>query len=102
MYEAMLSTERLDVSYTIEILNSKLATEFEQININRLNCFLLPSGVIINLFSSKDWKAVGVQYADNLKEAKKNLFEDGDLFYLEDMTEEELYLALLKEIKENC
>ncbi len=86
----------------LERLNLRLKMEFEQVEINGLICFLLPSGVLMNLFAIKEWKAVGVQYANNSEEAKKSLFEDGDLFYFEDMTEEELYSALLTEIKENC
>lgn len=43
--------------------------------------------------------ALVVEYADNLTEAKKNRFEDGDLFFVEDMTKFEMFNEIMEEIQ---
>ena len=89
------------MSELLKKLESRLSNEFEQIDVNGLICFLLPSGVVANLVDFAEYKAVAVEYADDITKAKKNLFEDGDLFYVEEMTEEEIFAALLEEMNAN-
>ncbi len=51
------------------------------------------------------FEAIVVEYADNLEEAERNQFEDGELFYYSDYQDEnELLKAVLSEIEKgiNC
>ena len=43
---------------------------------------------------------VVVEYAENIKQASYNFFGDGDCFGVEEMTEEEIYEAVIREIQE--
>lgn len=43
--------------------------------------------------------ALVLGHASSENEAKKNMFEDGDLFYMDDMNEDEMYEAMIEEIE---
>lgn len=81
-------------------LETRLSNEFEELDINGLKCFLLPSGEVVNLVLFNNCKAVAGQYAQSIEDAQKNLFEDGRRFFIEEMTEEEILCALLQEMKD--
>lgn len=89
------------MSELLKKLEYRLSNEFEQIDVNGLICFLLPSGAVANLIEFGEYKAIAAQYADDITKAEKNIFEDGDLYFTEDMTEEEILAALLEEMNEN-
>ena len=42
-----------------------------------------------------------MEYAPSEKEARKNLFEDGDLFYMDELNREEMLKKILMEINES-
>ncbi len=45
--------------------------------------------------------ALVIEYVENKKDAIRGIFgEDGDRFYLEDMDEDEMFEAMLKEVTE--
>ena len=44
-------------------------------------------------------KAIVVEYALSETEVKKNLFEDGDLFYLNELDEEQMLQVMIQEIE---
>ena len=81
-------------------LETRLSNEFEELDINGLKCFLLPSGEVVNLVFFNNCKAVAGQYAQSIEDARKNLFEDGRRFFIEEMTEEEILCDLLQEMKD--
>lgn len=85
-----------------EILEQRLANRYENIMINGKVCFLLSNGVVCRLDSMGDtYDALVIEYADDLKLAKKNVFgEDGDLFYMDKFDEDKMYQAMVKEIEE--
>ncbi len=43
--------------------------------------------------------AIVVEHAHSLVEAKKNFFEDGDLFYIDEMAEDEIVDAIINEVE---
>lgn len=62
----------------------------------RSNRFFLVSG-----FTFPDGAQVIVlEYANSLEEAKLPRFEDGDLYYMDEMDEEEMFHAMIKEIED--
>ena len=46
-----------------------------------------------------EYDSIIVEHAHSLEEAKKNLFEDGDRFYLDEMTDDEIYDAIINEVE---
>lgn len=45
--------------------------------------------------------AIVVEHAFSEAEAKKNMFEDGDLFYMDELTEDEMFNEMIKEIEDS-
>ena len=45
--------------------------------------------------------AIVVEYAPSEEEARKNLFEDGDLFYMDELNRKEMLKKILMEINES-
>lgn len=43
--------------------------------------------------------AIVIEHAYSENEAEKNMFEDGDLFYMDEMTEEEMLNEMIAEIE---
>lgn len=66
--------------------------------INDESCFLTEDGTIIHLTGLKAFNAIVIEYASSEEEAKKNMFEDGDLFYMDEMDEEQMFNAMVEEI----
>ena len=102
----MILTEKKSL---IEIRNSiekRLAERYTALfNVNDKKCFVYGKDCYF-IISALTWKKSGesvilAEYADSLDEAKKHLFgEDGELFYVDEMTEDEIYEAIVNEIEE--
>lgn len=82
-------------------LEDRLSRVFEIVTVGNNVCFRLDNGTIAHLIAFVDWKCIVVEYADNVKEAKKNMYEDGDQFYISEMSEEDLFNAIVEEMSEN-
>ena len=81
-------------------LEERLKSTYESIKVNDENCFLKKTGEIFRLFGMKNFNAICVEYATNIKEAEKNLYEDGDLFYMDELNEEDMLKAIINEIED--
>lgn len=44
--------------------------------------------------------AVVIEHADSEEEARKNRFEDGDLFYMDELEEDAMFNAMIREIED--
>ncbi|MBE6070087.1 MAG: hypothetical protein E7211_20715 [Clostridium lundense] len=65
-----------------------------------MTCFLNKNGTIFHLDSmGNEFDCLVIEYADSLQEAMLYRFEDGDLYYMDDMTEDEMFDAMVKEIE---
>lgn len=84
----------------MDALNVRLSDIYNRRQIGERSCFLLPDGTVIALGGLPTFGAIVIEYADNYDEAKRNRFEDGDLFYLEKMDEEAMFQAMLREIRQ--
>lgn len=82
-------------------LEDKLSNIFEIVAIGDNVCFLLGNGTVAHLTVFTQWECVVVEYADDVNSAKRNKYEDGDQFYLKDYSEDDLFDAILKEMREN-
>lgn len=94
----MTSMEMKSMTDTLE---SRFAALYEKIRIGEKKCFRLEDGRIISLGTVTSYGALVIEYADDYDEAAMNRFEDGDLFYLEDMSEDEMLRSMLQEISDS-
>ena len=81
-------------------LECRFEIQFEKKIINERVCFSRQDGVIFSIGTLLPFCALVVEYADSAEEAKRNLFEDGDLFYLEEMDEETMFQGMIQEISQ--
>ncbi len=81
-------------------MESRLRKRYKTLTINNKNCFLTEDGTIIQLTGLKSFNAIVIEYASSEDEAKKDMFEDGDLFYLKELDEEQMFQAMIQEIEE--
>lgn len=82
-----------------DTLQMRFAELYTEITIAGRACFELKDGRIISLGLLTSFGAFVVEYADNADEAALNRFEDGDLFYLDDMGVDEIFAAMRREIE---
>lgn len=82
-------------------LENRLKSRFEQIEINGRNCFILGNDEIIHLTGLTSFNAIVIEYAESKDDADKNMFEDGDLFYLDELDEDAMFEAMIREIEDN-
>lgn len=83
----------------IEELEDRLRNKYKEIIIGEDVCFVLNDGEIIHLVGLVQFKAIVIEYADSFDEAKKNMYDDGDLFYMDDYPEpERMFEDMIKEI----
>ena len=60
-----------------------------------------PKEQVFRVDSIGKFNAIVVEYADSIELAKKDIFgEDGDLFYMDELDEKEMYSAIIQEIEE--
>ena len=72
-------------------MESRLRKRYKTLTINNKNCFLTEDGTIIHLTGLKSFNAIVIEYASS---------EDGDLFYLKELDEEQMFQAMIQEIEE--
>lgn len=83
-------------------LEQRLETQYETaFEIAGGKCFK-SEGNTFFLITPLSWAdAIVVEYALSEEEASKNLFEDGDLFYMDELNREEMLKKILMEINES-
>lgn len=79
----------------------KLARLYDQTEINKQKLYVGENGFyfFLSVFP-EEFNAIVIEYASNQEEAKNNIFEDGDLFYVDDFSKEEMLQAMIKEIED--
>ena len=87
-------------SYRKQQLNNRLAEKYRSVIIHDKPYFLNKNGTLFRLDSmGGNYNCLLIEYADSLQEALLYRFEDGDLFYMDDMTEDEMFEAMVREIE---
>lgn len=84
----------------IDDINEKLKKKYKYIEITGTLLFVLETGIVFRIDSIGKFNAIVIEYADDIESAKKGIFgEDGELFYMNDMNEDEMYEAMVEEIE---
>ena len=81
-----------------DALEGRFADAYEKCTVGNRMCCCAPGGMLFSLSCIEFFGALVIEYAENYEEAELNRFEDGDLFYPEDMDEETMFRAMLQEI----
>ena len=93
----MIDRKRIKTS-----LENRLKEEMKNVEINGRICFATSSGGYIRLDTIGDeHNCIVIEYADDKRDANNNVFEDGDLLYINEMTEEEMLEIIKREIEED-
>ena len=82
----------------MEEFNKRLAERYARVDIGGRVCFVKGTHYF-RLDSIDAFSAILIEHANGVEAAKSNVFEDGDLFYMDELTEEEMYTAILAEIE---
>ena len=64
----------------LEEVERKFSSEYKMKTINGQNCFISESGTIFYFGVLKEFRTLIVLYAENMEEAQKNKFDEGDQF----------------------
>lgn len=90
---------RPDQLNTLNRIIDRLREHYSMQTVGKRECFRTAKGVYFKPFALFTWNALAIEYAENKTEAEEGRFEDGDLFYLDEMAEDEIFSAMLKEIE---
>lgn len=98
----MAETQQLnnDLTERLAFLNAALARKYARFD-GSGDRFLTETGLVFFLTGLRDYQAIVVEYADSPAEASVNRFEDGDLFFLDELPAEEMLAAILAEIEDD-
>ena len=92
---------KLKIKARVDALNNRFSDRFKTIQVGSRTFFLGPDGVsLFALDYLGSYGALVIEYAEDYDEAFANRLEDGDLFYLDEMDEEAMFQAMMREIGE--
>ncbi|MEG1523466.1 MAG: hypothetical protein RR297_01020 [Clostridia bacterium] len=80
-------------------MEEQISKRYATCEVNDKRCFVTSKGIVFSIFEFPSEDALCIEYADSQLEAKRNAFEDGDRFYLEDMDAKEMLQKILTEIE---
>jgi len=92
---------KLKIRARADALNARFSERFKTIQVGARAFFLGPDGA--SLFAIDylgPYGALVIEYAEDYDDALANRLEDGDLFYLDELDEESMFQAMLREIEE--
>ena len=84
----------------VESLRNRLAEKYELCEVKGKKCFRSDADNYFWPFLFVEWGAVAVEHARGIRDALLSRFEDGDLFYLDEMDDDALLAAVLQEIEQ--
>ena len=91
---------KLKIRERADALNSRFAESFNSIQVGSRPFFLGPDGAsLFALDFLGPYGALVIEYADDYDTALAGQLEDGELFFLDEMDEDAMFLAMLNEIE---
>lgn len=84
-----------------DVLNEMLSRKYTSVMIGTSKWFLIRQGEVCRICCmGGEYNALVLKYADNPECAMKNIVgEDGDLFYLDELNQGQMYEAMVSEIE---
>ena len=81
-------------------LINRLGMIYQSCDIYGKKCFLRHGGGLFAVDQIRSFGAFVIEYADSVADAELNRYEDGDLHYLNEQSEEMLFRSIIQEIEE--
>lgn len=91
----MISREILN---RIEILEHRLMQVFETEHLRNGMFFKTKDDVYFRVDCIKEYNCIVIEYGETKRAASLNQLDDGDRFYLSELTDEELFNAVITEV----
>lgn len=88
----------MELKSRTEAVEEILKTKYRQKVINNRVFFVTEDDNLFSLDFICEYNAIVVEYADSQHDAEKNCLEDGNLFYVEEMTTDEIVKAIIEEV----
>ena len=97
----MARVENAEVKARLLEMRTRFAEQFEVVKRGKERIFKRSDGVYFKVSALYYWNALVIEYSENEKMARAGILgEDGDLFYPEDMDADEMFEAMLHEVKD--
>lgn len=94
MKEGKLLDER------INYISDRLKEKYDDVWFGDKHWFILPNKEAIRVVGlGSGYNALLIEYAESQEEKDRNLSEDGDLYFIDDYTPEEMFDEMMKEIE---
>ena len=97
----MTSTEKKLTENRLTEVKKALAAKYRSIALGGENFFVATDGAFFRVGVFPGAMALVIEYADTEQEARQNALEDGDRFYLDETTLDEMLRLMIAEI-ERC
>lgn len=79
-----------------------MAGRYEALTIGGEQCFLRSDGHVFHLDDiGDDLDCLVIEFADSRQEAERRFPDDGRLYFMDEMTEDEMFEAMIKEIEDS-
>lgn len=94
-----LTDQKLKIRARADSLNARFSERFKTVAVGSRSFFLGPDGAtLFALDFLGPYGALVIEYAEDYDDALIGRLEDGDLFYLDELDEEAMFQAMLREI----
>ena len=90
----------MEMKSRIDAAESFLSNRFSEIFVGTRKCFHLDDGRVVAVDHMGAYNALVLEYAQDLSAARLNQFEDGDLFYMDELDEKAMLDNMLSEIQQ--
>lgn len=93
----LTAVEKRSIQSLLDRVEARFLNSYKAVDINGDRCLIGPNGNVFYFVALVDFGTIIVEYANNVDDAKKGLFEDGDQF---DMNQsfENLIAELMEEV----
>jgi hypothetical protein len=95
----MTLTEQRKQNEILERIELRIKSAYPEKHAGKYVYYEANNGQLFRVSAFPGCFALVVEYAENESMAKKCLLEDGDRFYLDEMTEDEVFSAIVAEIE---
>ena len=98
----MVAMEEKSIKYIVEDIEGKIEKQFLiSFLLDGKKCFIASKNHFF-MITGLEWDkgAIVVEHARSEEDAKNNIFEDGDVYYVDEMSEKRIYEAVIREISD--
>ena len=95
----MTLTEKNAIDHRLAAIKARLSERYEMLDINGESFFRTNGGTFFRVYAFPGEMALVIEYADSERDAKLHRLEDGDRFYMEDLSLDDMFKQMVSEIE---